>query len=68
MQAKTSPPKPSFLASLSVLIPLDVDINAIPKPFVLNYTSSACDAAMDACDEVVNALNAANDYIQNSKD
>ena len=43
-------------------------INAIPKPFVLNYTSSACDAAMDACDEVVNALNAANDYIQNSKD
>ena len=25
-------------------------------------------AAMDACDEVVNALNAANDYIQNSKD
>lgn len=43
-------------------------INAIPKPFVKNYTSSQCTAAMSACTELVNALNAANDYIQSSKD
>ena len=31
--AKTSPPRFSFLASLSVFIPFDVEIKAIPKPF-----------------------------------
>ena len=33
MYAKTSPPTPSSLAFLSVIIPFDVEINAIPKPF-----------------------------------
>ena len=31
--AITSPPKPSSLAFLSVIIPLDVEIKAIPNPF-----------------------------------
>ena len=31
--ANTSPPSPSALASLSVLIPFEVEIKAIPKPF-----------------------------------
>ena len=31
--AKTSPPTFSFLAALSVIIPLDVEIIAIPNPF-----------------------------------
>ena len=31
--AKTSPPTFSFLAALSVIIPFDVDIIAIPRPF-----------------------------------
>ena len=33
MYAKTSPPTPSSLASLSVFKPFDVEIIAIPKPF-----------------------------------
>ena len=31
--AKTSPPTPNSLASLSVFIPFDVEIIAIPNPF-----------------------------------
>jgi len=31
--AITSPPKPASLAFLSVIIPLDVEIKAIPNPF-----------------------------------
>ena len=31
--ARTSPPNPAALAALSVIIPLDVEIKAIPNPF-----------------------------------
>lgn len=43
-------------------------IKAIPSPFVLNYTSPKCQEAIDACKQLSDALNAANDYIVNSKD
>ena len=43
-------------------------IRAIPAPFVLNYTSPKCQEAINACLELSKALNAANDYIVNSKD
>ena len=33
MYANTSPPKFSFLASLSVITPFEVETNAIPNPF-----------------------------------
>jgi len=32
MYANTAPPKPSLRAALSVIIPLEVEITAIPKP------------------------------------
>ena len=41
-------------------------INAIPKPFVLNYTSPKCQDAINACTALVSALNKANDFIQNT--
>ena len=41
-------------------------INAIPAPFVLNYSSPKCREAIEACQNVTNALNKANDFIQNT--
>ena len=41
MYASTSPPRPLFLASLSVIIPSDVEIIAIPNP-LRTLGSSAC--------------------------
>ena len=41
MYANTSPPKEFFLAFLSVIIPLDVEITAIPKSFKTLGSSSA---------------------------
>ena len=41
MYANTSPPKEFFLAFLSVIIPLDVEITAIPNPFKTLGSSSA---------------------------
>lgn len=42
------------------------EINKIPAPFVLNYTNPQCQKAIDACLEVSNALNAADNFIQNT--
>lgn len=41
-------------------------INALPAPFVLNYSSPKCREAIEACQNVTNALNKANDFIQNT--
>ena len=43
-------------------------IRAIPAPFVVHYTSPKCQEAINACLALSKALNAANDYIVNSKD
>ncbi len=41
-------------------------IYAIPAPFVLNYSNAKCREAIEACQKVTNALNKANNFIQNT--
>lgn len=43
-------------------------IEAIPSPFVENYTSPKCAAAMEACNTLSDALKDANDFIVSTND